>query len=94
MLASKCNHSTYNVVIKNVSFLAKNWKCKLPNQIVLNPDFSKLPGVNKIALRNQRAGKIGGKITENYNLENLDYFVGAQIWLCKRPIMIISSLTY
>ena len=35
---------------------------------MLNPDFSKLPGVNKIAWRNLQVGKIGGKlITENYN---------------------------
>lgn len=51
-----------------MSYLTKHWKCKLPNQIVLNPDFSKLSGVNKIALRNLQVGKIGGKlITENYN---------------------------
>ena len=27
-------------------------------------------------------------------LENVDYFVGAQIWLCNRLIMLVSSLTY
>ena len=37
----------------------KNWKYKLPNQILLNPDFSKPPGVTKIALRNPEVGEIG-----------------------------------
>ena len=61
MLASKCNCSTY-FVFKKLSFFNE----KLKN-VVFNPDFSKLPGVNNIALRNVQVRKIGGKIKENYN---------------------------
>ena len=61
MLASKCNCSTYNFVFKKLSFFNE----KLKN-IVFNPDFSKLPGVNNIALINVQVRKIGGKIQRNW----------------------------